>query len=408
MIQEKLLMMVSGFAISIFTARHLGPDGMGVIQYCLSVGMILVPLAQFGGNNLVFDRSGAKPESGKRLINQSDQLRSLVFISLSTLAIIAHVVTGFEHNSVLIMMLISCYFTAKDLYISYFNSTLNSKVNAKAAAIGTIISQALRMALTLITHYLPLFCLPYIVNTFIPYWIKRKKLGTYDSSERKRVINRYSLYLISNGTPLAISSFFIVLYEKINSIVLAQYLSMEMVGLFNAAYLLASVWLFFPLSIVTSVLADAFKIRNKSVRKINKIRIAYLSIWITCIPLGLIFYFFPEEILFYTFGKDFIAASGLLLVLYFSTVLSVVGTVSNRIIVNNGGYRYLMYKNILIGLLSIPIAFVLIKNYQLTGAAYSILTIQFLSSTLLNFWYKKESILSLQISSFSARGYASK
>lgn len=398
---DKFITMLSGFAISVLTARHIGPENTGIIQYCISIGLLLIPLSQLGISNLVFDRASSNAVSARMLIFLTSKLRTAIFILLSLVVILIHHDEDIVFIAILSLILISNFFTCIDTLVNYYDSTLSSKVNMKATSVGTLMSQSFRLVLNFVTSNPILFAIPYVINTYIPYRIRvnrlRKEIGgkAYRSSKEKR----YNKYLLINGLPLAISSFSVVVYSKINSIMVGSTMNIENVGYFNIAHSLSAMWLFIPLSLVTSILARAFSYKSKS-KKIKMIKMSYLLTLSIGIPLYLIVHMFSDEIVFYTYGDQFSPSADIISVLFISTIFSVIGTVSNRTIVNFKGYRFLLGKSVFMGILSVPLSYILVNEFGLYGAAYSLLIIEVISSTFLNYFFKPINIAGVQLTCF--------
>ncbi|HHJ1168554.1 TPA: polysaccharide biosynthesis protein, partial [Proteus mirabilis] len=106
---------------------------------------------------------------------------------------------------------------------------------------------------------------------------------------------------------------------------------------------------------------------------------------------------FGEFFINLLFGEKYIPAYSLLKILCISTMFANLGTLSARFIIRSSGYSFLSKKMFIMVLLSIPISYYLIKSYGLIGAAYSVLIIEFLSLTLMNYFFKNKIIWKLHI-----------
>lgn len=65
---------------------------------------------------------------------------------------------------------------------------------------------------------------------------------------------RYGRYLLKVGLPLAVSGLSIVIYTRIDQIMIGNYLGEHSVGLYSAAITLSQGWVFVPIALITSMM----------------------------------------------------------------------------------------------------------------------------------------------------------
>ncbi|UJF17135.1 oligosaccharide flippase family protein [Vibrio sp. SS-MA-C1-2] len=405
---EKILTIIGTLLITIYTARYLGPSKMGSINYAIALASMILPLAQLGSVSLIFDKAAKSRLQGIRLLLSSQWLRGLIFVAISVIVI------GYEYSNqleteellVLIGILISFYFTGLDSYKPFFDATLNSKINVWASQLGLLLSHAVRLLLIFLSAKFYFFVIPYIINTSIPYFIKKYRF----KKECKDVIptkakKKYSKFALNAGIPLALSGFSIAIYIKINQVILANYSNLTEVGLYGAASTISSGWFFLPGTIITVCLTKVLVDKKEKQKGFSFI---YLMTTLVSLPILAFTYFFQEQIMFYTFGSEFMGAIDILMILSISTLFSVWGTVGYRIIINYAGYKFMMVKMFVMALINVCLALVLVKSYGIIGAAYSVLITEIISATLANFFFTKVSIAKIQIKQFISLSYIRK
>ncbi|WP_242036039.1 polysaccharide biosynthesis C-terminal domain-containing protein [Klebsiella pneumoniae] len=115
------------------------------------------------------------------------------------------------------------------------------------------------------------------------------------------------------------------------------------------------------------------------------------------------FVLFGKRIIFILYGNDYLAAYKILVILCLSTIVTSLGFISNRYIVKLSGYNYLSKKTILILLFSIPISIAMVYQWGLYGAAYSVLIIELLSLTIMNYFFREGVVLKMHLGAFNLR-----
>ena len=401
---EKTSTVIGALFITIYTAKHLGPEKMGMFYFALAVVTIILPVSQLGSDTIIFNRVAKKRYSGVRLLIYSQILRTYVYIGLSILLLAVCIHYDYSNTEIVIigLMLVSSYFSSQDVYKIYFDATLNSKINTLSSQIGLVASSIVRVALVMFNANLFMFTLPYILNTAIPFFIRKerfinvKKEVAINSSSvdvnNERAI--YRSYLIKNGYPLVISGISIALYTRVGQIMLGNLEGTSMVGYYNAALTIAGGWSFVPIVCMTSLLPVVLKDRNSKNMGFSFI---YLVALLVSVPLVLLCETFDYEMIYYTYGEEFIPSVEVFSILAVSTLFSVLGVIASRVIIANYGNGYLMKKMCLMAVLNMLLTYFLIAKYGLVGAAYAILITEIISSTVANYFFKKGHILRIHL-----------
>ncbi|CAH6889222.1 conserved membrane hypothetical protein [Vibrio chagasii] len=409
LISEKLVNSIGVLFITILTARYLGPEKMGVINYALAFGAIITPIAQLGSQTLLFDKTSKDSLLGKRLLISSQPLRKIIFIFLFFISIVAINYTITINNDellVFVFVLFSFYFLALDSYRPYFDASFNSKKNSIATQIGIIISLSFRFLLVKFSAGFLYFSIPYIINYAIPFFIKgklfKRDINTLEISNRRK--RKYREYMLSTGVPLVIANLSIVVYVKVANIFLASFSNISSVAIYNAAITLSQGWIFFPMSVLTVLFAKVFNEKNK---KLEDKGFGFIVLICTTIAtiFVLIVFSFKREILMLTYGEEYIGAISIMPLLALAGLFSLIGTVGYRIIIHCGGYGFLMKKMLIICIINIVLSYLTIREFGVLGAACSILITEILSSTIFNYFYSKKSILKIHLGSISSLSY---
>ncbi|MGO4055419.1 flippase [Vibrio cholerae] len=394
MLLEKIFSAFGVIFLNILVARSLGPEKWGVINYALAITSMIIPVAQMGSQNLLFDKIVRNRNVGVKLLIASSDIRKVIYIALAILSLV--VIYYFNADQTLlivfIMMAISGYFTAIDAYTPYFDATLKSKVNSIASQVSLSISFILRFILISITKNVLLFTIPYVLYTGIVYFIKRAKFY-----KEERILNnfnrrKYRKYALQVGFPLMLSNVSIIIYLKISQIILTNIEGVAGLGVYSAAVTISQGWLFLPTIIITTLLAKAITMHKQ---KGFWFTIVFVSSLAASVPIVLTINFFNEEIIFFTFGEKYLEAANIISVLTTAALFSIIGTVSYRIIIHYGGYQFLMKKMVFLALFNIFLSYYMIGKFGMMGAAYSMLITEIVSATIVNYLYTKTSIVKI-------------
>jgi len=68
---ERVSTVLGALIVTIYTAKHLGPEKMGAFYFALALVTIIVPISQLGSDILIFNRIVKKIISGLKLLINS-------------------------------------------------------------------------------------------------------------------------------------------------------------------------------------------------------------------------------------------------------------------------------------------------------------------------------------------------
>ena len=162
---ERVTTVIGTLAITIYTARYLGPEKIGVINLSLAIVSLLTPLSQLGFNTTLFNRCAKNKKSGICLIESS------IIYLISVIPCLIYVVQlGFNiiEITTFILIAISGYFTSLDIFKYYYEATLRSKISSVSSQLGLIVSLLCRFLFVKFGLGLLFFALPYLLNSLIP------------------------------------------------------------------------------------------------------------------------------------------------------------------------------------------------------------------------------------------------
>ncbi|AHG22099.1 polysaccharide biosynthesis protein [Chania multitudinisentens RB-25] len=403
LILERVSLSLSGIFVSIYVARYLGPAQFGTLNYLLATIAIVVPLVQLGADSVIFNRIARRPNSGIRLMQASMSLRRRLFLlvvlpwlvwSASTQPLVNQWMT--------LLLLVSAYFSIQDVYKIYYDARLQSKRNTLINNLALLLSILLRLGLVSAALSPVWFAVPYILSSAVPYWIRHwlfQREQPLQPEFSPRQIGRYARYLLSVGLPLAISSLSIVIYTRIDQIMLGNLMDDRAVGWYSAAITLGQGWTFVPMALIVSLMPGIANNREPQERE-YRIRLLYLLVLVTSLPVLLGLTLFAWPIIKLLYGEAFEPAAGILALSGLTAMFSVLGTVSYRSMVLFAGYRFIAIKMPLVALANVLMNLVLIPRYGLTGAAISTLLAEFLSFFVLNSFFRGGIITRLQLTCF--------
>ncbi|WP_434639878.1 oligosaccharide flippase family protein [Klebsiella sp. I138] len=402
MVSEKLVTLFGLFFVTSFVAKYIGPSRFGQLALAIAIFQVIQVIAQLGCDNIIFKRVSEKVTSGLKLIYSTFLIRGGIYFLFSMVVLLAfYSKSDFINYIFLISVCIACFFTSMDVFTIYNDATLNSKFNTIANVLGLIVGLVLRYAIAFFELPVYFLSIPIILTTLIPFLIRLAYTPkvTFIKSKDKW---RYNKYLFSTGIPLVISTVSMTIYSRVNQFSLSYLKGSYELGIYSVALTLGTAWVFIGNALAISYLSKIYAEKNELLA-LNKTSGLLSGVFILLSVFPLFFYFFGEKVIVTLYGEKYIGSYEIIIILCISTIITALGFISNRYIVKLSGYRYLSKKTFIVLTLSIPISTALVYFYGVFGAAYSVLIVEFLSLTIMNYFFRNGIILKLHLAAFNLR-----
>ena len=304
---------------------------------------------------------------------------------------------------------VAYYFASIDIYAIYNNAMLNSRINTICNIIGLVISLTVRYIVVYFQLDIGYLSLPIVMVTLIPYLLKKIIFNKINIKKAESIKNqwKYSKYLFKAGFPLSVSTVSSIIYTRVSLFFIMFICGAHDLGIFSVASQLATSWMFFTSAIITSYFTRIYSEKDSykaliMASKLNGV-VFIAAACIICIMLAL-----GKFIIFYLYGSAYRDSYYIMVLLCINTFFSSMGPVASKLIIYKSGYAYLSNKMFITIFIALPLTFYLTKNFGITGAAISSICIEFISLTLLNYFFKNGLILKMQIKTFSIFNYFNK
>lgn len=406
MMSEKVVSVFGVIFVTSYVAKSFGPSVFGQIAFSGSLFSIIQTIAIFGTETILFKSISKNATRGMRLMAVAKQLRITLLLLLSVPVLIYVWLTMRENFLIFaVASFLSAIFVTQDIFSVYNNARLDSRMNTLANAMGMIMSFSISFCVAWFRLSPLWLSLSIISVTLLPYLIKRYTFYRTNSvtptPQRKQ--RHYLSYLLQAGLPLAISSVFISVQVKMAQFFLVGVGSEHQLGLFTAANTISASWIFIPVAIITSSFAEIFRARTEvAMRLAAKLHGYVMAVSLLVLILVALC---GEQLIHALYGHAYTQSGSLVTLLSLATCFSAVGTIAYRYMVKEGGFNYLLIKIVLLVVISLVTNWYFIHNWGLIGAAWSVLITEFLSLTLMNYFFKNGLILKIQLSSLNYKTY---
>lgn len=384
---DKLIRLVVGVVVGAWVARYLGPEEYGLLSYALIFCSFFATISTLGFDGIIIRELSTNSIRSNQVLGTAFYLRAsigaiLFFISLLIIYLV-------ESNPVLIaitsIIAFGMVFQSADVIDLWFQSKSQSKKTITSRGVAYLIASALKIliifkAFTLI-YFAIVSLLEVLISSvilFISYKKTVKKIQWVFDKET-------AASLLKEAWPYILSNISILIYMRIDQIMIRELAGNSELGMYSAAVQLSSVFNTVPMILAVAVgpLIARLSISDKLGYK-NLLLNLFGFIWWTMLPLGAIFFLFSKEIIDVVYGSEYSDASQILGVHIFTNIPIGLGVIQSLWIVNSKRSSLSLIKTIIGAACNVGLNFLLIPTYGALGAACASLIAQSVSAVLCN------------------------
>lgn len=389
MLFDKIVRVGGTFLVNILVTRYLGPERFGLLSYAMAFVSLFLAIANLGLFSIVIRDIVRYPEERHEILGTSLVLKlcgGTACLGLSFMAIQLTNPVNPQTIPLVVIVATGMIFQAFDVFDFWFLSQLQSKNTLKANLPTFIICAIVRIMLIYVEAPLIAFAwvsLAEIILAGIGFLI------VYQSTTRELLLLSFRFSwaknILKDCTPLIFAGLMVMLYNRIDQIMLGNMLGEKAVGLYSAAVRLAEFWYVFPGLILQSLFSTIVTSKEKGaeiytrvMQKVFDSMAIFSAIFV--VPLFIASNWLIE--LFY--GKAYEGAGPLLAVYVLSGIFVMIGHAREYWIAAENLMRFSLYSSIVGAVINILLNLILIPRFGTIGAAYATLFALIAGSYLVN------------------------
>jgi O-antigen/teichoic acid export membrane protein len=397
---DKLIRGFGGIAITILIARNIGPENFGVLSFAITITAMFSFMSNLGLNSIVIREITKDKKNSERLVATTFYLKLIgaVVAFISGTAVIYFLKAEDSEIQFLVMLLLLGYvFQSMDAVDYFFQAKVLSKYVVISRNLAFFVSGGLKVLfvfLNLDVAYLAFAFVFDLALSSLFMFLIYKKVSHFNGSWKLDHVLAKSL--LKDSWPLMLSTFFIMLYMKVDQIMIEHFLDMESVGLYSVAITLSEAWYFIPTIIVSTLTPYFVKLREEGrylyLRNLKKVNT--LMFWMGVI-VGVVVTIFGQEIIALLFGHDYKDAYLALSLNIWAGIFVSIGVASNLWLIAENLQIYRLIGTSIGVCLNIIGNYYLIPIYGISGAAIATLITQGLGLWLFPFFFKPLRVFTL-------------
>jgi PST family polysaccharide transporter len=265
---------------------------------------------------------------------------------------------------------LTLFFQAFDTIDSFFKSQVLSKVTVWAKNSAFLVFAAIRISL--IYAKAPLWAFAAAVSGEIALGAAGLILGyhlTGGSMLSWRASRKRAAHLLQQSWPIIFSSMAIMVYMRLDMVMLKMMQGDFAVGLYSAATRVSEVWYFIPLAIVSSVSPAIMRAKNNPELFYGRLRKLFSFMTLSACVIGSIVALASHTIIRLLYSNGYSGAAPVLAVHVWASVFVFLGVAQSPWDIATNSLKLSLYRTIAGAVINVALNLVLIPRFAAMGAA---------------------------------------
>ena len=373
---ERVGRFVFSALVGLLVARYLGPARLGSLSYCLALVTLIGFVPSLGLDAVVKRELLRSPGTEAELLASSFFARLAAGAAAWGIMLLAALGGwGFTAEEARLCAMLGFILFQPALFLPelWLQSHLHAKWAVAVQLSALAVASAVR--LWLISTHAPLTAFAGVLVgemalTAIGFFASARKIGMGFSFAAARVATMRRL--VREAWPLMFASLAILVYLRIDEVMLRQLVGPEAVGIYAAATKLSEVWYFVPMAMASSVLPALLRARKNdpaeyAMRQQQYYDLSAAVAYALSVPIALL----APWVVRVAYGAEFAAAGPILAVHIWSSIFVFLGVARGQWLVNEGQQKFYLAATCAGAVANIALNLVFIPRWSGLGAAWA-------------------------------------
>jgi O-antigen/teichoic acid export membrane protein len=386
---DKTIRIAFGLLILILTARYLGPDQFGQLNYATSFVAIFASFAAVGLQAVVVRELINEPANAPEILGTAFliQIGGSIFSFISMLVCLSWFGPDDQILKTLVIIIgFSLSLQSGSIIKYWFESQTASRYAIWAEISVFIFICSIKISLVLFNAPLEAFAFTLLLESVLVFVAllavyKVRVASIFSWSVTYHRFNR----LLSASVPLMLSNVAVVIYMRLDQVMLGQIVGASAVGIYSAAVRVSEVWHLLPVAIVASLFPAIILIKQCSERNFHE-RIQWMFDLLVVLSIGIaaVTTLLADWLVLTLFGQDYGDAVTVLILHAWAGVFVFLGIGGVNWYIIEDLQKQILYRTLTGALISVLLNLVLIPRYGSVGAAISTFASQVVAAYLMD------------------------
>lgn len=381
LLADKVLRLGVGLVVGVWFARYLGPEQFGLFNYALALVALFGAIASVGLKGIVVRDLVRQPESAAATLGSGFVLQlfgGLVAFMSAVLAVLLLRPDDPLSGYLVAVLGAALVFKASDVVRYAFEAQVASRHVVRVDAAVFLLLAAVKIGLILAEAPLVAFAWAAFAEAGLVaagLFLLAVRRGPSPGQWRARAARMKTL--LADSWPLVLSGLAVMVYMRIDQIMLGQMVGDDAVGIYSAALRLSEAWFFVPTAIAATTFPAILAVRSTDAVQYRQ-RLEQLFRWVVAlgVAVAVVVTLLADSLISALYGPSYAAAGILLAVHVWTGVFVGLGVVSGNWYLAENLQTLALQRTLLGGVVNVLANLALIPLYGALGAALATLIAQ--------------------------------
>jgi len=375
---DRVLRSGVNFIIIVWLARYLGPQHFGVFNYVLAFVMICNALATFGLDEIVIRELVHSPADRDEILGTAFLLKLLGggISFVTAITVIGLLRPGDDHMLLLVAVAAAgSFFLSLDVVDYWFRSAVQSKYTVIARVSSAIVLNLAKVGLIIFEAPVLAFIIATTVEVVLAavllavmYRLRAGKVFAWTATLAR------AASLLRDSWPLFFSLMVIMIYMKIDQVMIGEMLGELEVGVYASAVRLVEMWYIVPAIIASSIFPALYRLKTDNPERfLQRIQQYYDFMVIVPVVAGALVVFIAGQLVILVYGNEYQGAVDVLKIYMWSSVFGFLIVATSNYLVAENKTIFLLFRYTLGMLINLLLNWLLIPVYGIEGSAMATL-----------------------------------
>lgn len=395
---DKCLRLGIGLFVGVWIARYLGPEQFGLLNFAIAFTGLFAGIATLGLDGILVREIVRDPKGAGVTLGTASllQLISGLIAYLIIVVVIAYMRPDDTLARTIVAILGSMMMLKTfDVAVFWFESQVQSKYTVWVQNSVFLIFAVIKI--TLIMEHASIIAIAWamlteaVVTGFALFSVMYR-MGFAGGQLSISAVRAKEL--LKDSWPLILSAISIIIYMRIDQIMLGQMVGDRAVGVYSAATRVSELWYFMPLAIIVSMFPVVLsKKQYSSQQYYADLQRLFDLMAVISLSVSLVITFLSNSIVTALFGDEFSNAGVVLSIHIWGSIFVLMGVVSEKILVAENLQILSLYRAVLGAIVNILLNLFLIPKYGVIGAAIATVIAQAIASLMADLLRKETRII---------------
>jgi PST family polysaccharide transporter len=371
---DKILRMGVGLFVGVWIARYLGPEQFGLLNFALAFTGLFGAIATLGLQGIVVRDIVRDPESARLTLGTAAVLQ-LVGGLVSYLLILGAIAylrpDDALARSIVAILGSMMLFKASEIVVYWFESQVKSKYVVWVQNSVFLVFAAIKVLFILQQATLIVIVWVMLAEAAAAAMLLFLILGLRGPTlTSMRANTTRAKSLLHDSWPLVLSAISVMVYMKIDQIMLGQMIGDEAVGIYGAAVRISEVWYFIPMAIVASVFPAILEAKERShAEYYARLQKLYDLMVIISVTVAVPMTFLAAPLVGLLYGQAYLDSGAVVAIHIWAAVFVFLGVASGKWFLVENRQVLSLQRTTLGAVANVALNFSLIPIYGAVGAA---------------------------------------